>query len=98
MLRALRNSEIELEVIDLGIKTHVVPGLMTSGRRSVHLRSRTAHAQSKKRSKRQIRTVNTRSACERLIDCASRGSWLNYGEIIEIVVVLSRGITLAGGF
>ena len=45
---------------------------------------RTAHARNKKESKREIRTVATRSACKRVADCANRTSWFNVGETIDL--------------
>ena len=44
----------------------------------------------KKRSKKVIRTVATRSACKRLADCANRTLWVNLGEIIFVVVLFPR--------
>ena len=71
MLEALANSGIELEVIDLGIITHVV---LRNKEMTSRYRRRTAHAQRKRKSKRQFRTMATRSACNRLTDCASLAS------------------------
>ena len=69
----MKNFEIELEVIDLSIVTHVV----LKGRQDEEMRMfhpRTAHARSKKNSKRENRTMATRSAINRLTVCANRAS------------------------
>ena len=78
---SIKNSGIELEVIDLGIITHVVLRKMTSRWRSCMLRPRTAHAPGKKKSKRENRTEPTSSTAKRLTDCANCASSWKYGEI-----------------
>ena len=70
----MKNSGIELEVIDLGIMTHVVPGKLIQEKEVRMLRSRNAHAQKKKKSKRKARTTAARAPCKRLTDCANRAS------------------------
>ena len=84
MLGALKNSGIELEVKDLGITTHVVPGFQGN---DVKIKECTVHGlhmrEVKKKSKRGIRTMATRSPCKRLTDCANRASLLT----VRLVVV-----------
>ena len=55
------------------------------------IQPRTAHARNKKNSKRQIRTVATRSSCKRLADCANRTLWFNLVEIIDLSSCLFLG-------
>ena len=50
------------------------------------LRPRTAHARKKGKNKNEIRTMVTRSTSKCLTDCANRASWLNCGEIMDIVL------------
>ena len=95
VLGALKNSGIELDVIDLGIITHVVPRknndvtITKCEGPSTHC----ACAKWKKKCKMEIRTVATRSARKRRADCANRTSWWNH----RFVVVLFQGIILPEG-
>ena len=71
----MKTSGINLEVIDLGIINHVVPGKLIQGKEVRMLRPRNAHAQkNEKTSKREARTTAARSPCKRLTDCANRAS------------------------
>ena len=84
----LKNTGIELEVIDLDIIAHVVLD------KHVKVKTRTAHARSKKKGKKENRTIASRSASKCLTDCANRASLLNVGGIIDVAI---PGITFGRG-
>ena len=72
VLGTWKHSGIELKVIDLGIKTHVVPGKLWRQDKKCALRMREVKQQRK--AKRMIEPLAPRSAGKRLAYCANRAS------------------------
>ena len=76
-VKASKNSKIEPEVIDLSVVTHVVLRKCHDRKEVRMLRSRTAHARSKKkRAKAKTRISTSRPTCSSLTDCATRTRWV----------------------